>query len=139
MPHKNRFLKRSFDKHQVDTPFEEMYPLGIRYSPYQSPFVPSEPKGVYWIGAEFKDLPHNGHVYQYQFELSRRESINFQSEHTKLVAEVSADLHRPFLSVCGCPDCFAAARKMVGSTLSNGGLLAHGESFDDIPGFARAR
>jgi hypothetical protein len=117
--------------------------MDIRYSPYQSPFVPSSPKGVYWIGAEMKNLPHNAHVFQFQFELARRRRELLESDHIGLIAEVSADLNRPFLSVCGCPECFAAARQMVGrgfgSTLSNGGLLSHGENFDDVLGFGRAR
>ena len=117
--------------------------MDIRQSPYNSPFTPSEPKGVYWIGLEFKDQPHNGHVYLYQFEISRRKRQSMQSEHIADVAGASADLNRPFLSVCGCGECFAAARQMVGqglrSTLSYGGLLAHGEPFADVVGFGRAR
>lgn len=40
--------------------------MEIRFSPYNSPFIPpcGDPN-VYWIGREFRDMPHNAHVYRW--------------------------------------------------------------------------
>lgn len=40
--------------------------MEIRYSPYNSPFIPSDaPPGIYWIGREYQNLPHDAHVQRY--------------------------------------------------------------------------
>lgn len=89
--------------------------MDIRYSPYQSPFVPSYPKGVYWIGAEFKDAPHSAHVWAYTHHLGRLQIRAQRTEeqiHIEAVSISASSFRRPFLSVCGCTWCHAAARKM---------------------------
>lgn len=40
--------------------------MEIRFSPYNSPFIPSGfGPDVYWIGREFRDQPHSAHVYDW--------------------------------------------------------------------------
>lgn len=39
----------------------------VRYSPYNSPFVPAgDYPGVIWVGREYRDMPHSAHVYHWQ-------------------------------------------------------------------------
>lgn len=54
--------------------------MEIRFSPYNSPFVPNGPAGVHYIGREFRDMPHSAHVYEFQRELGRRhvEQLNLE-------------------------------------------------------------
>jgi len=37
--------------------------MEVRLSPYNSPFIPHHVDGVYWLGREFQDVPHNAHVH----------------------------------------------------------------------------
>lgn len=95
--------------------------MDIRYSPYQLPFVPSEPKGVYWIGAELRDAPHSAHVWVFNHHVAQEAARHHQSpEHGHIRAvEISAEESgRPFLSVCGCTWCLAAARKMISAPVA---------------------
>jgi hypothetical protein len=40
--------------------------MEIRFSPYNSPFIPSgESPDIYWIGLEFKHMPHSAHVHRW--------------------------------------------------------------------------
>lgn len=95
--------------------------MEIRYSPYPSPFVPSEPKGVYWIGAELRDAPHSAHVWVYNHHIAREASRDRRTPEQVHVhaVELSADAFgRPFLSVCGCAVCMLAARKMTSAPVA---------------------
>jgi hypothetical protein len=39
----------------------------VRFSPYNSPFIPhGDYPGVIWIGREYRDMPHNAHVFHWQ-------------------------------------------------------------------------
>lgn len=101
--------------------FEDEYPLGIRYSPYQSPFVPSSPKGVYWIGAELRDVPHSAHVWVYNHHLgglTRPGDRTAEQVHLEAVLHSATAFRRPFLSICSCPWCEDAARKMTSAPVA---------------------
>ena len=37
----------------------------VRYSPYESPFVPTSPAGVHWIPRELRNAPRDAHVTAY--------------------------------------------------------------------------
>ncbi|MDB6060353.1 MAG: hypothetical protein JWM78_456 [Verrucomicrobiaceae bacterium] len=82
--------------------------MDIRYSPYNSPFTPSEPKGVYWIGLEFKDQPHSAHVWAWLHQQNRRALFRDMTQeeiHLKACRDSADAFRRPFLSVCGCAWC----------------------------------
>jgi hypothetical protein len=70
----------------------------IRFSPYNSPFVPhGDNSGIYWIGREFRDMPHNAHVYEFVREQGRRhvEALNLEMNSAvailPLLDEMAAD------------------------------------------------
>jgi hypothetical protein len=72
--------------------------MDIRFSPYNSPFVPhGDNTGIYWIGREFRDMPHNAHVYEFVREQGRRhvEALNLEMNSAvavlPLLDEMAAD------------------------------------------------
>ncbi len=79
--------------------------MEIRYSPYNSPFVPAGPPGVYWIGAEYRNMPHNAHVYERQRYLGRLHVERLQLEMTSSVALL------PMLDEMAADGIRAAARR----------------------------
>ena len=81
--------------------------MEIRFSPYNAPFAPSGPSGVYWIGREFRDMPHSAHVYEYQREQGRRHVEQMQLELTSAVALL------PMLDEMAADGIKAAARRAV--------------------------
>lgn len=77
----------------------------VRFSPYNSPFVPEHIPGVIWVGREYRDMLHSAHVFHWQ------QHCHFQTVQQRLNSiSVVAQL-LPELEACAAEGIRACARR----------------------------
>lgn len=76
----------------------------VQFSPYNAPFIPADAApGVIWVGAEYRDMPHSAHVYEYFREQGRRHVAELLAQQALL----------PYLDELAGEGIQAAARRAV--------------------------
>lgn len=67
--------------------------MKIRYFPFESPFVPRTPKGIYWVPREFQYAPYDEHVKVFMAHVEPV-SVTLSCKPLPVPAGVSSDVAR---------------------------------------------